>query len=169
MSKNENHKRSTDRPKTSARIVEFEDQYASEFYRLNYAWIDKYFTLEAGDIELLSEPRNCIIAKGGHVLFAILEDKVVGTCALLYDNPDQFELAKMAVDGAYQGLSLGEQLGRAAIQTARERGARRLVLQTNAELHPAIALYHKLGFTDVAADNPHFSRCDVAMSLALSE
>ncbi len=168
MSKNENHKRSTDRPKTAVQIIGFKDQYARDFHRLNFAWIDKYFTLEDGDLELLNDPQNRIIAKGGHVLFALLQDKVVGTCALLYDNQDQFELAKMAVDEAYQGMSLGEQLGLAAIQTAREHGAQRLVLQTNAKLHPAIALYHKLGFVDIAADNPHFSRCDVAMSLTLS-
>lgn len=168
MSEFESYRSASDLAKASTQIVAFQDQYASAFYRLNYAWIDKYFELEAGDLELLNKPRELIIEKGGHILFALLNGEAVGTCALLCDSSEQFELAKMAVDEAAQGLHLGLRLGQAAIKTAREQGARQVVLQTNAKLHPAIALYHKLGFINVAADNPHFNRCDVAMRLDLN-
>jgi GNAT superfamily N-acetyltransferase len=81
-----------------------------------------------------------------------------------------FELAKMAVRPSHQGRGLGERLGRAAIQHARERGAATIFLETNDMLQNAIRLYARLGF--VHAPRPHpspYVRSNVYMELRLSK
>lgn len=46
-------------------------------------------------------------AGGGAILFALLGDAVVGTCALKQEGEGVFELTKMAVDESHQGLGIG--------------------------------------------------------------
>jgi GNAT superfamily N-acetyltransferase len=47
-----------------------------------------------------------------------------------------------------RGTGLGRQLVSAAIERARERGCRRMELDTGADNAPALGLYHSLGFFD---------------------
>jgi N-acetylglutamate synthase-like GNAT family acetyltransferase len=63
--------------------------------------------MEASDYKMLDHPEEYIINKGGHIVFALLNE-VVGTCALIKtsDEPLIFELAKMAVSPKAQGKRL---------------------------------------------------------------
>ncbi len=54
----------------SVRIVTYAESLACEFARLNRAWIERYFTLEAADLELLDNPYEKIIFPGGQIFFA---------------------------------------------------------------------------------------------------
>ena len=76
-----------------------------------------------------------------------------------------FELAKMAVSPTAQGLGIGWLLGQACIERARSLGVRRLYLESNTRLKPAISLYHKLGFRKVAGPPSPYERCDIQMEL----
>lgn len=153
---------------TDLQIVDFEPRHASAFGELNYAWIKRYFVIEPSDRKVLDNPIDSIIAPGGHILMALVDDKPVGTCALLHHAPGEFELAKMAVDERRQGLGIGGALGEAAVNRAREHGAVRIVLESNRKLAPALALYRRLGFREIAADASVYTRCDVQMALEMS-
>jgi ribosomal protein S18 acetylase RimI-like enzyme/predicted transcriptional regulator len=147
--------------------VLFAPELATHFCRLNRAWIEKYFSVEESDEKLFSNPGK-IVADGGEILFAKLGTKFVGTCALVKTGPDVFELAKMAVDEAYQGKKIGRKLLERAIEVARQRGAKAITLETNSKLKAAIRLYESFGFkNDVDAPPSHYSRVDVKMKLQL--
>lgn len=140
-------------------------EHALHFVRLNRAWIEKYFSVEDSDEKLFSNPGK-IVDDGGEILFAKLGDKFVGTCALIKKEKAVFELAKMAVDEAYQGLKIGRKLLEHAIQVAQRRGVTAITLETNSKLKTAIKLYEKLGFKpDPDAADSHYSRVDVKMRL----
>jgi hypothetical protein len=53
--------------------------------------------MEESDEKILNDPEKYILAKGGFIFMAELNDEIVGTCALLKIDDDTFELAKMAV------------------------------------------------------------------------
>ncbi|MGY3090046.1 GNAT superfamily N-acetyltransferase [Hymenobacter sp. UYAg731] len=140
------------------------------FRQLNEEWISHHFTLEPADLKALDHPEEYILAPGGHILLAEVEGQVVGTCALIR-MPDgrSYELAKMAVAPAAQGQQLGFLLGQAAVQRVRDLGGRRVYLESNSKLLPALALYRKLGFQDLAEPNPSpYARADVQMELLLT-
>lgn len=63
-----------------------------------------------------------------------------------YDGTD-CELEDLYVDAAARGQGLGGRLVAAALEHARERGARRIQLDANAANAPAQALYRRHGFT----------------------
>jgi len=152
------------------RIVDLRAPWRDHFRRLNQRWIEAEFTLEPHDDEVLRHPERTLLAGGGAVLFARVGGEVAGTCALRKDGADAFELTKMAVDPAHQGLGLGRRLLAAALERARAFGARRVWLDTNSKLAPAIHLYRALGFRPVARAAPSaYARSDVHLGLALAD
>lgn len=90
-------------------------------------------------------------------------DGGIGCVALLALPTGGFEVAKMTVSEVARGQGLGKLLMQACIDKATKLGARRLYLETNSSLAPALALYRALGFVALpAGDTPH-ARCDVRM------
>ncbi len=149
------------------RIVDFTPAHQPDFKRLNVAWIARYFTVEQHDLEQLDDPEHHIIQPGGHILLAELDGQVVGTVALAPAGPGVLELAKMAVDDAFQGRKIGWRLGVAALDRARKLGATQVFLESNRRLTPALQLYEKLGFREVPMTETPYDRADIKMSIDL--
>jgi DNA-binding MarR family transcriptional regulator/ribosomal protein S18 acetylase RimI-like enzyme len=133
-------------PHDPVRIVDYRPAYKKHFRRLNEAWLGDRFTVEPEDARILADPNGRIIRRGGAVLFALVDDEVAGTCALIRHNADLWELAKMAVAPDHRRRGLGRRLTRAAIARAREAAAPRLWLRTSPHLRAAGRLYRSLGF-----------------------
>ncbi len=148
-------------------VGDAEPEEFEEFSRLNYEWIEKYFQVEDSDRAALDAPKEYILDTGGVILMIRYEGKVAGTCALLRTNEETLELAKMAVDDAYKGKGLGYLLGVAALDRARELGAKRVFLDSNTSLTPAINLYRKLGFKRMPAEPTPYARCNIQMEVIL--
>ena len=149
-------------------IVPFRADLAPAFTRLNRAWIERLFALEEADWKVLRDPAAAIIAPGGQIFFALDGETPIGTAAALRVSSSRYELAKMAVEPGYQGRGIGELLGKAVIQFAREAGAQTLFLLTNSSLAGAIRLYERLGFTHRPfPSSTEYSRADVFMELGL--
>jgi GNAT superfamily N-acetyltransferase len=138
-----------------------------DFKRLNLAWIEEYFRVEPHDIEQLNDPEHHILASGGRILVAQYQGTIVGTVALVQVSPIQFELAKMAVDPAFQGLQIGKKLGEACIELARQLGGKEIFLESNTKLVPAITLYRRLGFEEIPITGTPYERADIRMMLEL--
>lgn len=152
-----------------ANIVGYEPKHREHFRALNHEWITRYFALEEADRKALDDPEVYILGRGGFIFMAEYQGAVVGTCALIKNPDDSFELAKMAVTESAQGLGIGYLLGAAAIAKAKAEGAARVELLTNSRLIPAIRLYAKLGFVQVPLSESEYERADVKMVLQLKE
>jgi DNA-binding MarR family transcriptional regulator/GNAT superfamily N-acetyltransferase len=151
--------------RSALRIVPFSPNLRAHFYRLNEAWLRKYFYVEEIDHRVLSNPENEILAPGGTILFATLGEDVVGTCALMPEAEGVYELTKMAVEEQRQGLGIGRALLEAAIEEFLRREGRTLFLETNSKLTPALRLYESMGFQHQPAvkTDSHYARADVYM------
>jgi len=149
-------------------IVEYQKQYKKYFKSLNYAWISKYFEVEVMDQRLLTNPDK-IIEQGGAILFAKLDNQIVGTCALIKIDEHTYELAKMAVDEHYRGRQVGKKLGMAVIERSVKLGAKNLILESNKKLIPALNLYKKLGFVPVCSEHHKsmYQRVNITMQMNL--
>ena len=150
-------------------IVDYIPDYQQAFRALNEQWISTWFKMEQADYNALDDPQGYILDKGGYIMVALYEGEPVGVCALIkMDDPDyDYELAKMAVSPAVQGKSIGWLLGSAIAQKAKELGAKKIYLESNTILKPAINLYHKLGFVKVAGRITPYERCNIQMELSL--
>jgi GNAT superfamily N-acetyltransferase len=151
-------------------VIDFEPRLAGAFEALNAAWINRFFAMEPKDAEIIGDPQGQVIARGGHVLFAMQEGRPVGCVALIPMADGGFELAKMAVDEASQGRGHAKALMAACIDRARALGAPRLYLESNSSLGPARALYLKSGFVDLPPERrpvSPYARANVWMELVL--
>lgn len=149
-------------------VVQYTPEHQSAFKRLNEEWITRWFTMEDADYRSLDHPQEYILDRGGRILIALDDGEVIGTCALLKMDGDTFELAKMAVSAQARGQGVGWLLGQAAIDQATGLGAKRLYLESNTKLEPAIRLYRNLGFKEVQGARSPYARCNIQMELIIS-
>lgn len=150
-------------------IVEYEAKYQSAFKSLNEEWISTYFEMEDADYKALDNPKEYILDKGGKIFVALYKNEPLGVCALLKlkNSEYDFELAKMAVSPKAQGKNIGFLLGNFAVNKAKELGAKKIYLESNTILKPAINLYHKLGFQKVVGIPTPYKRSNIQMELVI--
>lgn len=155
------------RESKNVEIVSYKPEYREAFKALNVEWISTYFEMEEADYKALDNPEDYILNKGGKILVALLENEPVGVCALIKMNHEEydFEIAKMAVSPKAQGKNIGWLLGQAIINTAKELEAKKIYLESNTILKPAINLYYKLGFEKVFGLSTPYKRCNIQMEL----
>ena len=151
-------------------IESFKEEYIPAFYSLNKEWIEESWKLEESDINDLSTPKEYIIDKGGEIFFAIKDNEVIATSAMVYIDDYTFELAKMTVAKKFRGLGLANQLMDKCIDFAKGNNAKYIVLITNSDLVIARNLYDKYGFKEIALDSDKYGdRGNVKMNLNLAE
>jgi ribosomal protein S18 acetylase RimI-like enzyme len=148
-------------------IVEYRPEHAEAFRALNEAWISKHFVLEPKDREVLGDPEGQILAKGGRIFMALDDGRPVGCVALLKMADGGYEVAKMTVAEGLRGSGVGKRLMQACVDEGQRLGGRRLYLETNSDLAPALALYRAMGFRDLAPANTDYARADVFMERPL--
>jgi putative acetyltransferase len=150
------------------RVVPYQEEFRGAFAELNREWIEKYFTLEPADREILGDPDGKIIDAGGQVFFVIERGEILGTCAMLRHGADEYEIAKMAVAPTARGRGFGDLLMDACIAFALEREARRVIIVSNTILEPAIRLYRKHGFVQVPlARDARYERANIRLEMEL--
>ena len=143
---------------------------ATAFRTLNEEWITRYFTREKMDREVLGDPENKILGKGGHIFMAYLGQEAVGCVALIPMDDGVYELSKMAVSPDLRGLGIGRSLLEYAVTQARHIGARSLFLASNARLQNAVHLYESIGFRHLPPERRPaslYTRANVFMEMPL--
>lgn len=153
----------------SIHIVDYSPIHQEEFKALNVEWISQHWELEEPDFNALNNPEDYILNQGGIILIALYNNAPVGCCALIKIDEHTYELAKMAVSPKVQGKHIGLLLGQKIIDRAKLLGAKRLYLESNSVLKPAVNLYLKLGFTHLKESTSPYNRCNVQMELLLSQ
>ena len=150
-------------------VINYLPEHHSDFKKLNEEWINAYFKMENADRKALNNPKDYILDQGGKILVAVEGKTVLGVCALLkmQDDNYDYELAKMAVSPKAQGKGIGYLLGTSIIEKAKLLGASNIYLESNTILKPAISLYEKLGFKKIAGHYTPYERCNIQMELQL--
>lgn len=117
-------------------------------------------------------------AKESHDKPSARSGQPMGCCALL-PLPDYtykgevystMELIKLGVDPSRHGCGYGRQLMNHAIEQARAMGVRRLYLESNKVLTPALRLYESSGFVHLEPERipkSDYARADVYMEMYL--
>lgn len=148
------------------RIVDYAPRWREDFARLNIEWLERWFTVEPIDREVLGDPERYILSSGGHVLFAVdHDDRAIGTVALKQESAGVYELTKMVVAPEARGTGVGRLLMQGALDTFRASGGHELFLESSSKLGPALALYESVGFRHYPAPRPgsHYARADIYM------
>lgn len=152
----------------TVKIVPFQPHWSQNFKVLNLEWLNTHFEVEPKDIELLENCQETIIDKGGFIFFAQLAGEIVGCFSFLKIENKIYELGKMAVQPNVQGFKIGQCLLAFAIDYAKQQQWEKIVLYSSTKLGPAIHIYKKYGFKEVALEKyiPYL-RSDIKMELIL--
>ena len=149
-------------------IVPYLPKYAHNFKELNLAWITEYFEVENKDVELLDNCQSAIIDKEGYIFTALWNQQPAGCFAFLKVDEGIYELGKMAVSKAYQGLQIGQKMLAFAKDFAKNQNWSKIILYSNTKLDTALHIYKKYGFQQVdLEDHVVYLRSDIKMELNL--
>lgn len=145
-------------------LIKYDDAYKQRVF----AFTDKCFE-ELGknfepsgrhafynDIENAFEAFYCLIDK----------DNVIGTVALKKIDDYTVELKALYLDSSYRGKGLGSRMIKKVIDEAKNRGFKRIVLDSMSQYKEALRLYGKFGFRDTERYNDNVY-ADVFMKLEL--
>lgn len=149
-------------------ILPYQNIFAKAFYELNVEWLETYFYVEEFDKEVLSNPEKYIINPGGYIFFALENEKILGTVALMPYDKNCFELTKMAVDPKERGRKIGQQMIKYCINFSKKQEINKLILYSNTILENAIHIYRKYGFKEIPKEkNSPYKRGNIKMELIL--
>lgn len=144
-------------------VAENKHAYLNDFIRLNEEWISTHFEIEEADKNLAKNPGK-IIDDGGYIFSLIVNEEIVGVCALINEGNGIFELARMAVSPKHHRKGYGEKLMQLCLAKLKEIDARKVYLLSNTKLIAALTLYEKYGFqTTSKKQHPAYSRGNVIM------
>ncbi len=148
-------------------IIEFSNELKEHIKRLNYEWLEKYFSVEESDVLTLSNPQEEIIDKGGYIFFVRMNTEIIATASLLKKSDSVFELGKMAVTQKAQGKGIGNLLLEHCLTFSKQKGISKLILYSNTTLTSALQLYKKYGFEEIKLEETFYKRANIKMELKL--
>lgn len=112
------------------------------------------------------ETLDRVYGSPGGRFFLVRQGDGTAGCVALRDLGDGVcEMKRLFVRPGFRGNGLGRLCAERIVQTAREMGYAAMRLDTLPAMHPAIALYRSMGFTEIAAytENP----CEGALFMEL--
>ena len=102
-----------------------------------------------GELDLTKNPDlNNIAATYSQDIFLVawLEDKIVGTGALVHWSDEIAEIVRMSVVKEMRKKGIGRLILQKLIEIAEEKGYRKIILETTNTWHEIIEFYLKCGF-----------------------
>lgn len=143
-------------------IIEYTEKYKQDFIDLNIAWIDRFFTPEQADYDILNHV-DSLLDSGNMIYFAVEDGRVLATCMAMPLGNDVWELCKLAANGQYTGTGAGSAVFKASMDYAVSHGAKKITLISNSRLKPALHIYQKFGFREVPLNKAYwgYERADI--------
>ncbi len=153
---------------STIQIVQFDNKYSRYFKEFNLVWLERYFSVEDIDREVLDNPEDRVIIPGGMIFFALHDTEPVGTTAVVKHEHGIYELSKLAVRHDMQRRGIGTLLIEEALHWVQTQNGNYVFLESNSILEPAIKLYEHVGFQHEALDQgSHYSRTNLRMGISL--
>ncbi|WP_294730034.1 GNAT family N-acetyltransferase [uncultured Faecalibaculum sp.] len=95
--------------------------------------------------------------------FAVENGTVLAFCGAVPLSDGEWELEKMGSNPDVPHRGAGQAVFTACMNWALEHGARRLLIYSNRKLKPALHIYAKCGFREIAVTGAPYSRADIAL------
>lgn len=78
----------------AVKILSYHPEHQPWFEKFYRDWIEEFFWMEPIDFDVLQNPEEHIIEKGGTILMAQCNNEMVGTVALKFVEPGVYEFTK---------------------------------------------------------------------------
>lgn len=148
-------------------LIDYSDQFAADFRKINLEWLDKYHLTEDPDLRILNDPKGTILDGGGVIYLARENGNIIGSAALIREHDHVYELAKMTVVPEWRGKGVSKLLMEKCLAKARELNAKKIFLFSNSQLKAALSLYAKYGFKHIEIIDSPLKTADVKMELVM--
>lgn len=118
-------------------------------------------------VEQLTERFDSALRDGHLILTLCYQDRIVGTIGIHPTGITGVHSLTMSILTDFRGRGWGRRLIAAALDAARERGVRKIVLEVLSDNGRAIALYCSAGFEIEGFRRDHYPRLDGSLRSAV--
>jgi GNAT superfamily N-acetyltransferase len=125
--------------------------------------------MEGPDAELAELEKGRYAPPDGAILLAMHNGEFIGAVALRKLTDEVCEMKRLYVRPQGRGASVGLQLAQQIIQQGREKGYRKMRLDTHPAMTKAHQLYYSLGFFDIQRYNQNMVPGALFMELDLKQ
>ena len=148
-------------------IIEYQEQYRQAFINFNTQWIIENFGfLEQEDKDTFDKIDE-ELSSGAMIYFAIEDGQALATCMAKPMQGDTWEICKLGSDQTKPHKGCGTAVFLAAIEWAKNHGAKKLFILSNSKLKTAIHIYEKYGFQEIKLNDYSYVRGDIAFEKIL--
>lgn len=144
-----------------------EDILAVKSIFLEYLKFIEDFLCQPLDFQDTDKEFSTFPAVYNFLLLAKLDGVPIAACGVKAFKPDVAELKRLYAIPAGRGHGLGEKLTIASLTESRRRGFKEMYLDTDPGLTHAVAIYRKLGFTDIPRYYENPMGCSLYMKISL--
>lgn len=99
--------------------------------------------------------KDCLEA--GYNGWVLLHDRVITGYILAYVRSGECHILNFCVKPEMRGMGLGSQLLEHVLTFAKDHGADMAILEVRPSNHPAIYLYHKVGFNEISVRKDYYA------------
>jgi len=124
--------------------------HVRQFFRNYAAWLGVDLSFQKFDEEMASLP-GAYAPPDGRLYYAANNGRPAGCVGVRRFSEGVCEMKRLYVEPEQRGFGIGRDLAVAAIQSAKELGYRRILLDTLPAMRIAVKLYRELGFQEAPA------------------
>jgi DNA-binding MarR family transcriptional regulator/predicted GNAT family N-acyltransferase len=146
-------------------IDKYNTKDKDSFRELNMEWINEYFgSCEDFDISFFERPEDFTFNKGGFILLAKQNDKVIGSIALIPESKTSLEIAKLTTHKDFRRRGIAQKLLDSAIIFTQANSYKQITAHSNTCLKEAQKFYEKNKFESKPYQDDRYNRVDVIYS-----
>ena len=127
-------------------IIDYDTSYKSQYKKLMLNWLISNYESERINVDLLNDPLDTFIKKGGIIRLVKIREDVVAVCVINFVSKKEAEISYLGIDENWEWRNIGNKLLKDVLNKIKNKKIRIINVALPGTQENYISLYRKAGF-----------------------